>query len=415
MAFYDFYMQAVSNPKQAWKEGFQALVDDQFENASTVQFDVEEEDSFGTLKFHPIECRINSLVDAKTGQRVNDDYKKIIFPDLDKAPDLGTRYRFDNNIWIVFSTDNIKTDTSSAYLRRCNNVLTIEDKYGVIHHEPCYIDYKVTETQLFKEYTMDVPSGRIQVSFQLNEHTDGVKIANRYIFDGGVYKVRELNKFDRQYTFQKHSASLIFCYMDVDEINPADRFDINVADYFIPAYRVEGHDVAEGFVGTSGKIDYTVYFIDKITDEAVYFESSDRNICLINQYNGEYHLLNKGSCTITIRMFNNPDIYTVISVTAIEDTGDNSVLDRVTPDVNYIRLNETLAWDIYSYVNNKRTDDKFEIKAYDVPTYCFDLYTTENSFSIHYKQLYDGVLRIVCTNLNTNTDTMFFIELGGVW
>ena len=148
MAFYDFYMQAVSNPKQAWKEGFQALVDDQFENASTVQYDVEEEDGFGTLKFHSIECRINSLVDAKTGQRVNDDYKKIIFPDLDKAPDLGTRYRFDNNIWIVFSTDNIKTDTSSAYLRRCNNVLTIEDKYGVIHHEPCYIDYKVTETQL---------------------------------------------------------------------------------------------------------------------------------------------------------------------------------------------------------------------------------------------------------------------------
>ena len=262
---------------------------------------------------------------------------------------------------------------------------------------------------------MDVPSGRIQVSFQFNEHTDGIKIANRYIFDGGVYKVRELNKFDRQYTFQKHSASLVFCYMDVDEINPADRFDINVADYFIPAYRIESHDITDSSVGSVGKIDYTVYFADKIADEAVYFESSNEKVCLINKYNGVYHLLNTGECIITIHMFNNPAIYTTISVTVIDNSDSDYVVDIVSPDINYIRLNETLAWEVYSYTNNKRTDDKFEIKAYDVPVNCFDLYTTDNSFSVHYKQLYDGIIRIICTNLSTNTDTMFFIELGGVW
>lgn len=96
-------------------------------------------------------------------------------------PELGTRYRFDNNIWMVFSTDNIKTDTSSAYLRRCNNVLTIEDKYGNIHQEPCYIDYKITESQLFKEWTLDVPQGRIYVTCQLNQHTQDVDINKRYI------------------------------------------------------------------------------------------------------------------------------------------------------------------------------------------------------------------------------------------
>ena len=194
MAYYDGFMACNhARPKQYWKEQLQEMVNQEFENSSTVQYDIEEEVAFGTLEFKTLsECRITTLVDAKTGQRVNDDYKRIIFKDLTKMPELGTRYRFDNNIWMVFSTDNIKTDTSSAYLRRCNNVLTIEDKYCNIHQEPCYIDYKITESQLFKEWTLDVPQGRIYVTCQLNQHTQDVDINKRYIFNDNVYKVKPI-------------------------------------------------------------------------------------------------------------------------------------------------------------------------------------------------------------------------------
>ena len=174
MAFYDNYVSSISTPKNYWKEQLQEVVNQSFENASTIQFDIEEEDEFGSMMFHPVECRITSLVDAKTGQRNNDDYRKIIFKDLTKEPVIGTRYRFEDNIWMCFSTDNIKTDTSSAYLRRCNNVITTEDKYGKIHEEPCYIDYKVNETQLFQEYTMTTPAARIVVTCQTNKYTKDI-------------------------------------------------------------------------------------------------------------------------------------------------------------------------------------------------------------------------------------------------
>lgn len=163
MSYYSNFVITNKNPKQKWKDGLQALVDKEFTNASSFTEDVEEEIEFGSLEFKPINVRVNSLVDAKTGQRINDDYKKIIFPDLDYQPVIGTRYRFDNNIWIVFSTDNVKTDTSAVYVRRCNNTMNTQDKYGNIHREPCYIDYKVTENQLFRNYSIDIPSGRIWI------------------------------------------------------------------------------------------------------------------------------------------------------------------------------------------------------------------------------------------------------------
>ena len=56
MPFYDTFLKSTQPPKQYWKQGLQALVDVSFENASTYQTDVEEENEFGSLDFHNIIC-----------------------------------------------------------------------------------------------------------------------------------------------------------------------------------------------------------------------------------------------------------------------------------------------------------------------------------------------------------------------
>lgn len=416
MAFYDVFVESNLEPKIYWKEQLQELVDASFSNSSTVQFDVEEETGFGTLNFKNVECRITTLVDAKTGQRVNDDYKKIIFKDLNKTPEIGARYRFDNNIWMVFSTDNIKTDTSSAYLRRCNNVIGIEDEYGNLHYEPCYIDYKITETQLFKEYTLDVPAGRIWVTCQLNKNTESIAINKRYIFNGTVYKVREQNRFDRQFTFDKNTARTISFYADVDAKSEYDRFDIDIADYFNPLYQINTESNIINKIGYKDKIEYSVlYDGNVIDDEVVYFESSDIKVCTVNKYNGEYDLVGIGECTITIHLLNNPNITNEVHISVIENT-PNIKNTIINPTTQYIRLNEKIDYTVYEYDNgDNRLDTKYLIKAYDIPSNCFIFNSTENSFSVEYIRKYDGILKIVCTNLSTNIDTEFFIELGGLW
>ena len=153
MAYYDSFIAINKSPRESYKEQLQEVVNQLFINAPTYYEDVEEEDSFGSQTYHKINVRVNNLVDAKTGQRVNDDFKKLIFEDIHYMPPIGTRYKFNNNIWIVFSTDNVKTDTASVYVRRCNNTLNTQDEYGNIHQEPCYVDYSLTETQIFKEYS----------------------------------------------------------------------------------------------------------------------------------------------------------------------------------------------------------------------------------------------------------------------
>lgn len=419
MAYYDGFLACNhAQPKSYWKEQLQELVNREFSNASTTQYDIEEEVEFGTLEFKTLdECRITSLVDAKTGQRVNDDYRKITYKDLSKAPELGTRYRFDNNIWIVFSTDNVRTDTSSAYLRRCNNVLVTEDKYGNIHKEPCYIDYKITESQLFKEWTMDVAQGRIYVTCQLNQNTQDVDVNKRYIFNGTVYKVRNRSKFDRQRTFEKDSVPVLSFYADVDEKSNADRMDIEVADYFEPAYKVHTPTELTCTLGTDDKMTKSVTYVEneEVFDEPVIFESSNIDVCAINQYNGKYQCVGVGECVITCKLFHNTDIFSQTTINVVEEKEDD-ITDVIAPDIHYIKLNQTLTYSIYHYINNKKTDTKFKIMAYDVPENCFTINSTDNSFTINYYRLCtDGLLRIVCENLDNGEATDFYIELGGVW
>ena len=114
MSYYDSFVAVNGEPARKWEERLQELTKKRFSNASTFWEDIEEENQFGTQRYHTISARITSLVDAHTGQRVNDDYKKIIFPDLSYEPALATRYRFNNNVWIVFSTGNIRSATSAA-------------------------------------------------------------------------------------------------------------------------------------------------------------------------------------------------------------------------------------------------------------------------------------------------------------
>lgn len=419
MAFYDNFVSCdYARSTDYWNTQLQEVVNQEFENASTVQYDIEEEIAFGTLEFQNInQCRITTLVDAKTGQRVNDDYKKIIFQDLHKAPEIGTRYRFDNNIWMVFSTDNIRTATSSAYLRRCNNVMTMEDKYGNLHEEPCYIDYKITESQLFKEWTMDVPQGRIFVTCQSNKYTDTIDINSRYIFNDNVYKVRERSKFDRQQTFKKDSVPAVSFYADVDEKNSSDRFDINVADYFEPAYKIHTPKELTYAKGYTGKLNKSVTFVEdkEVFDEPVLYESSNINVCKINQYNGKFECVGIGECYVTCKLYHNTNILSITKITVINDIPTTSEV-KILPDTKYIKLNQTIKYSVYNYINTEKTDTKFDIKAYGAPVNCFDMNSDDNSFTIHYKRLAsDSILKIVCTDKDTGENTDFYIELGGVW
>ena len=402
-----------------WKDGLQALVDYSFENTSTIQFDVEEEIDFGTLEFAPITVRVNSLVDAKTGQRINDDYKKLIFKDLDYKPKIGTRYRFDNNIWIVFSTDNVKTDTSSVYVRRCNNTMNIQDKYGNIHKEPVYIDYKVTENQIFRNYSIDVPSGRIYFQCQLNDYTKNIDVNDRYIFGGDVYKIREKSAFDRRYTFEEESCHIMSFYADYDNLGENDNRELGVANYVEYKYSIDCQEDLSGSIGEEGQIGCSVILNGEKVEEEVIWISSDNNIAEIDEF-GNYKLLKNGSCKFICKMKNNQNISSCVLVDVSEKLHD--IYEYKTyPDVNIIRLNKKETFNVFELFNDSPTETQFVFEDYGVPSknYIIDIHDG-NSFSVtNLKQYNESNLNINCIpknseNPNPIPEILISVRLGGI-
>ena len=412
MNYYDTFVQMNKSPKDSFKDSLQALVNQKFAVSSTYFSDIEEEKEFGTLEFKKIKARVNTLVDAKTGQRINDDYKKIIFPDIDYQPSIGTRYRFDDNVWIVFSTDNIKTATSAVYVRRCNNTINTQDIYGNIHCEPCYIDYKVTENQIFRNYSVDVPSGRIYVECQKNQYTQNIAVNTRMLFDEEAYKVRQRSKFDRRNTFDKDSSKLVSFYADVDNLAEDDNIELGIANYKDYIWRIDAESIF-GIPDEVGTLTYKVYLNDEIVDTTVKWISTNPEIATIDE-NNNYTLLKEGECYFEGTIEGKEGFIKRVLVKS-----DSSHIDTYTtmlfPETFYICLNETINYTIYEYKNGQLIDTKFEIECFDVPEKNYSFVTDGNHFSItNLKSVNDVLLKIKYTNTRSKESRYILVELGGI-
>lgn len=406
MNYYDSFLEINKNPGEKWGKRLQELSNKRFINSSTYQTDIEEETEFGSLEFNKIEARITSLVDAKTGQRVNDDFKKIIFADFSHRPSLGTRYSFDDNIWIAFSIDNIKSVTSSAYLRRCNNTLNFQDKYGNIYKEPCAIDYKATETQISNGETIAVPSGRIYVQCQYNKYTKNIEIDKRFILGKFVYKVRYVSDYDRQKTFDEDGCTFISFYADIDNIASYDNFELGIADFKCYNYSILCDTTITGKIGDSGKISATILLDNQkvYNEDLIYEVVSNDGVIEINN-SGEYSLLQEGNAEVKVSMKNLPTCYTIIvfNVNNIENK------PYVTPEINTIPINQTVN---YTIVFNSPLIISLETEN---PSYYYKFSFSDNSFSLtNYKQS-DSPVIINYKTEDESTSGKFIIYLGGIF
>ena len=121
--YYSEYQAHLAKPpKTDYKDEMQAIVDDQFYNSSD-WFTIEEETSFASGTYVDLDVRINTVVNSTTGANQGDDWRKLLFQDLDKTVRIGALFQFDNNYWIVTNTEMLSNLTPTCVVRRCNNTL----------------------------------------------------------------------------------------------------------------------------------------------------------------------------------------------------------------------------------------------------------------------------------------------------
>jgi hypothetical protein len=172
----------MSTTKQELTDGFQALLNDQFEHSPTYQT-IQEEYSFASGSFIDVNVRVNTAVNSITGEKLGDDFKRILFKDLDHATGIGYKYYFDNNFWIAVFSETIKNIAASCMVRRCNTRLRWMTTSGSYYEEPCAIDYKIARPRdsIGTENPV-LPQGFIDVYAQLNSKTRLIKSNQRFLF-----------------------------------------------------------------------------------------------------------------------------------------------------------------------------------------------------------------------------------------
>lgn len=405
MNYFDSFVKINEAPNERWATRLQELSYKRFVNSSTFQTDVEKENTFGKEDYVPIVARITSLVDAKTGQRVNDDFKKIIFRNFSERPKLGAKFRFSDNIWLAFSVDNIKSVTSSAYLRRCNNTLNFQDKYGNIHREPCCIDYKSTETQLSAGETIAVPSGRIYVQCQFNDYTKFIDIDKRFIFGNYVYKVRYISDYDRQSTFDKDGCTFMSFYADFDNIGKYDNFELGIADYKDYSYIISCDTEINGKIDDTGRISFNVSLDNKVIDEEVSFEIiNNDNVIEIDQ-DWNYRMVSEGTAIVRIYMVNAPNFYTDITFNVNNKSNEPYIL----PDIKIVPINQTIE---YSIIFDMPLIIDIETEN---PAYYYSFKKENNKFSITNYKTSNIPIYVNYKSEDESISGKFEIYLGGIF
>ena len=346
------------NPKDEHIDLFQENLRDQFYNSSDV-FTIQEETALGSGVFQNVDARINRVIDASTGDRVGDDFKKLLFSDLNHPTNIGWMYLFDNNYWVATNIDKIKSLTTTVTIRRCNNVLRWYDADGGYYEEPCSIGYLIKENRDFLTSGSNIvnPSGMIECYVQMNPRTNKIRPNQRFLFGNSsnwtAYRVEGggINNFQNRTTLDNFSVGLITLSMSSDYINPQEDDVVNgIANSFSNQYSISlNHSSIEGLVGGTLDLDATVTLKDIIVSRNLTWKSDDESVVTVDG-TGMVTFVSDGSATITCHIQNNPSVFDTCSV-IVSSTPTDTYQVVYTPEINRIVEGDSVIWNFYLYKN----------------------------------------------------------------
>lgn len=238
MLYYDAKRGAMPrNPNEHYREQMQHLIDSEWYN-TTQLFDIEEECPFGSQRYHWVEVQMIHALDKSTLKKTADDFRELIFRDIDYKVRLGTYYRFSDAYWITVNVDELNLISKNIIIHRCNNKLTWEDKKGKIYSYPCVMGYDATASSPRVDNDVITPNNRITVTVQANKDTLKLKANHRFIFGDRTFKIIGINNYMVDAIGGKQS--ILYFQVQLDEALKQDDFERGIA---YNEEVVEEHDV----------------------------------------------------------------------------------------------------------------------------------------------------------------------------
>lgn len=411
-------------PKDDYISLFQETLNNQFYNSSD-WWTIQEETAAGSNEFAEIDVRINHVINTETGMDLGDDWKGLLFKEIDHAIELGKHYVFDGNTWLTVNTEFYKNLTGTCTVRRCNNTLRwIDEPTGVYYEEPCCIKYELKEARDYSTggSPFKTPGGFMHMWAQFNENTNKIRENQRFLFGNPEHWTcfkavgSGLNDFRNNITDDNVSAKLLVLDLTADFVdNELDDIVNGIARVNTNIYTITlDKTTAEGKIGDTIQITPSITYNGDTATRNVIWATSSFGIASVNNA-GLVTLKKNGTCTITATIEGNP-VHTACVITISASPATNTGI-LISPDRNYILEGKSQIYEVYLYLDDVKQPDDFTVTCdvNAVPIECYGFtQIDDNHFEIWNK------LRCVTSYLTINcvsgayTKT-FDVYLRGAW
>lgn len=400
-------------------DAFQSLINEQFDitpNAYTIQ----EESIMASGSFNNVEVRVLTAIDSETGEKLGDDFKNILFKDLQHATGIGFKYYFDGNYWLTVNSEIIKNFAASATVRRCNNTLRWADQNDIYQIEPCVIDYKLTFPR--NRNSDPIVAGGIMVLYvQSNPATMQLHENQRFLFGNSnqwnCYKVLGggVRNFLNNQTTNNKSSPLIELMLMKNTVNYDTDDVINgIADYNRYAYQlIVSPSPITGMVGDTYQLMPIVTLNNNIISKTVSYSSSG-SVATVSG-SGLVTLVANGNCMIYAWLNDNQNIISTINVAVSGSVSGQDI--RISPVTDYVLEGDTQTYTCYLFTNGVQQINtfNFNIANNNVPAnnYAFTV-IDGNTFSVKNNSLYLNY-PLVINCISGSNSKQFSITLKGAW
>ena len=389
-------------------EEFYANVTEQFYNASDV-FTIKEEYPFASGSLIDVDVRILTVVDPVTGIKVGDDWKKLVFKPDHVPVSIGSLFFFNENFWIGYNANSIKSLVNDVVVKRCNNVLRWTDINGNTYQEFASLDYDFGGyDDNIKKDTPVTPGKSLSLYCQFNNKTKTISAGQRFLFGNtNVWNCfyvlgNAVRNFLNQKTTDNTSNQLLYLELGSHSVNlDTDDVILGIADKYKNNYTISVLPTTiSGSVGGSAQIYPTITLNGDIISKDISYLSSSSAIATVSG-SGLVNFVSTGSCNIRTYITNNTSASAIIPVT-ISASAISAYEIRITSNDGYILEGDTKTYTVYGYINGIVQGDTFTFNLADanVPVdHYIKTNINGNSFSVqNIERFFDYPVLITCTN-----------------
>lgn len=310
----------IQTPNNYFRDQQQAAIDQQWD-CTSAKYTIKEQADFGSDVYNDIEVWIDYVVGlGSRGTTNGDDFRQLIFRDINYQVKRGLYYQFDGNTWIVYFSDEYSSLSKDAGVRRCNNVMRIIDpENGSIFSIPCVVDYDMTSPSVQVSSYILTPNNHATIMVQGNADTLRLfKLNTRYILGGRPFK---LLAYQNALLDESIAPTPTLLYLDLylDEIHANDDIANQLADNGEYQYTVEIDSAnMELTNGATGFLTASVSLNGEKVNREIVWASSNTSVVTIDSQ-GNYQVVGTDgqSCTITATLRGNTNVTASIQIAVV--------------------------------------------------------------------------------------------------